>query len=208
MASNEVDTVDTADVTDAETRNITSPELRDLPGTETGEIIPTDTADSLDEVHADANYNRAVMGPAANDPEIATPGTDMPPQPGPGPEDNDALDNATGGAMSAAAESGPGAGLAPPNKDSFKTGELAARNLGQITTTFDMKAPGEQEGAALAADGSDIDSEVDAYSDDDGFDPSAHTVAEVEQFIAENPELRDDVIAAERAGKNRAGIVG
>jgi len=199
MATNEVDTVDT---TTEENRHITSPELRDGAGTETGEIIPTDTADSLDEVHADANYNRAVMGPAANDPQIATPGTDFPVEPGPGPEDNEALDNATGNALSAAAESGPGAGLAPPDKDDFKTHELAARNLGQITTTFDMNAPGEQEGAEGAGD-------VDTTDDDeDAFDPGDHTVAEVEQFIAENPELRDDVIAAERAGKNRSSIVG
>jgi hypothetical protein len=199
MARNEVDTVDTAE----DPRHITSPELRDQPGTETGEIIPTDEADSLDEVHADANYNRKVMGPAADDPTIATPGTDMPPEPGPGPEDNDALDNATGGAMSAAAETGPGIGLAAPNKDDYKNRDLAARNLGQITTTFDMNAPGEREGAALAGDGTDVDN-----GEDDGFDPGEHTVAEVEEFIAENPELREDVIAAERQGKNRSSIVG
>jgi hypothetical protein len=198
MATNEVDTVDTAE----DPRHTTSPELRDLPGTETGEIIPTDEADSLDEVHADAAYNRVVMGPEGNDPTIPTPGTDVPVEPGPGPEDNEALDNATGGAMSAAAESGPAAAMAPPDKDDFKTKELAARNLGQITTTFDMNAPGEAEGAAAALDGSDED------ADDEGFDPSEHTVAEVEEFIAENPELRDDVIAAERAGKNRSSLVG
>jgi hypothetical protein len=40
------------------------------------------------------------------------------------------------------------------------------------------------------------------------FDPAEHTVTEVEVFIAEHPELSESVIAAEKAGRNRSGIVG
>jgi hypothetical protein len=41
------------------------------------------------------------------------------------------------------------------------------------------------------------------------FDPAGHTVAEVNDYLDYAvPEERDRVLAAERDGKNRAGIVG
>lgn len=40
------------------------------------------------------------------------------------------------------------------------------------------------------------------------FDPSEHTVAEVLTYLEDHPEDHEDVIAAEKSGKNRAGIVG
>jgi hypothetical protein len=40
------------------------------------------------------------------------------------------------------------------------------------------------------------------------FDPSAHTVAEVEDYLAAHPEQTDAVLAAEAAGKNRTSLVG
>lgn len=40
------------------------------------------------------------------------------------------------------------------------------------------------------------------------FDPGAHTVGEVKAFLAEHPDLADGVVAAERAGRNRAGLTG
>ena len=39
------------------------------------------------------------------------------------------------------------------------------------------------------------------------FDPPAHTVAEVEDYLAANPDDEKRVVKAERAGKNRATIV-
>ena len=42
----------------------------------------------------------------------------------------------------------------------------------------------------------------------EGFNPSDHTVAEVLAYIAENPDQKDVVIAAEKAGKNRTTVVG
>ena len=39
------------------------------------------------------------------------------------------------------------------------------------------------------------------------FDPSAHTVAEVQDYLAANPDDEKRVVKAERAGKNRATIV-
>ena len=41
-----------------------------------------------------------------------------------------------------------------------------------------------------------------------GFDPGEHTVAEVEAYLDEHPDERDDVLEAERAGKCRVTLVG
>jgi hypothetical protein len=40
-----------------------------------------------------------------------------------------------------------------------------------------------------------------------GYDPGAHTVQEVEDFVNENPDQRDDILAAEQAGKDRVTLV-
>lgn len=40
------------------------------------------------------------------------------------------------------------------------------------------------------------------------FDPAEHSVEQVNAFLAEHPEARDAVVAAEQQGKNRTGIVG
>ncbi len=42
----------------------------------------------------------------------------------------------------------------------------------------------------------------------DAFDPGAHTVADVEAYLAEHPDERDAVLAAERSGKARVSLVG
>ncbi len=42
----------------------------------------------------------------------------------------------------------------------------------------------------------------------DGFDPGAHTVAEVEQYLDDNPEERDRVLEAEASGKARRSLLG
>lgn len=184
MASNEVDTYDET-------------EYDDDVDTEPADVVDTSTAESLDEVHAMAAYNRAVMGPEASDPSFATPGTELPIEPGPGPEDNTALDNATGGALSNAADSGPGAALYPgPHETYANRGELDAQkdaNLG-IKTTFDLNAPGEQGEYVEGTSGS--------------YDPGAHTVADVEDYIAQHPDEEEAILAAERSGKNRASLVG
>jgi len=40
-----------------------------------------------------------------------------------------------------------------------------------------------------------------------GFDPADHTISEIWDHLDANPDERDAVIAAERAGRNRAGVV-
>lgn len=40
------------------------------------------------------------------------------------------------------------------------------------------------------------------------FDPSEHTVEEVEAFLAENPDRFDEVMEMERNGKARVSLVG
>lgn len=168
----------------------TSPELRERDPETAPDVVDTAEAESLDEVHAEAAYNRAVMGLAANDPTIPTPGTDVDVEPGPGPEDNEALDNATGNALSNAAETGT-AWPEPPTAENFANrGEMEARknaNIGIVT-------PGE-EGADAEGAGAE-------------FDPNEHTVAEVQDYLDAHPEDEERVLAAEAAGKNRSGIVG
>jgi hypothetical protein len=41
-----------------------------------------------------------------------------------------------------------------------------------------------------------------------GFDPGEHTVAEVQEYLAAHPGETDAVLAAEKAGKARATLVG
>jgi hypothetical protein len=163
----------------------TSPELREQDYENAPDPVDTSEAESLDEVHATAAYNRAVMGPAANDPTVPTPGTDVDVEPGPGPEDNEALDNATGNAMSAAAESGT-AWPEPPTAEQFATKEIAAQNLGIKT--------GEEDDGEAAEEGE--------------FDPGDHTVSEVQDYLDAHPEDEQRVLAAEASGKNRSSIVG
>lgn len=45
-------------------------------------------------------------------------------------------------------------------------------------------------------------------SSEEAYDPSEHTVVEVEEYLAAHPEEHDRVIAAEEAGRGRKGIVG
>jgi len=42
----------------------------------------------------------------------------------------------------------------------------------------------------------------------EAFDPGAHTVAEVEQYIADHPDEAEDVLALERSGKARVSLIG
>ena len=39
------------------------------------------------------------------------------------------------------------------------------------------------------------------------YDPDEHTVSEVEAYVADHPDERDAILAAERAGKNRRTLI-
>lgn len=62
------------------------------------------------------------------------------------------------------------------------------------------------------ADREDDSPEAPAQTQSDeptGYDPSAHTVAEVNDYLADVSDAeRNRVLSAERAGKNRASITG
>lgn len=68
----------------------------------------------------------------------------------------------------------------------------------------------------ISGDGNDPDTgDPDTGDGDDGggdggglFDPSAHTVDEVNAYLADHPDDTDRVLEAERAGKNRTGVTG
>lgn len=57
-------------------------------------------------------------------------------------------------------------------------------------------APGEPEPA------------VTPQASDGSYDPGEHTVAEVEQYLAEHPDEADAVLDAEQRGKNRTSLTG
>jgi hypothetical protein len=67
-----------------------------------------------------------------------------------------------------------------------------------------------RNGDPVAAGTNDPDPEVVAAADEGGdtFDPSAHTVAEVNDYLDAHPDDADRVLEAEAAGKNRVSIVG
>lgn len=46
-----------------------------------------------------------------------------------------------------------------------------------------------------------------AGSDEGLFDPAEHTVAQVKEFVAENPEMASALLEAEQGGKNRQSLV-
>lgn len=151
------------------------------------EVEPTDDLDSLEEVHAQAAQNRRALGPVADDPTIATPGTEFPPQPGPGPTAPDlALFNATAGALTVH-------GGAPEELvEAKRSGKTAA---GAPTSTVEG-----YEGET--ADVEDVD-QVDS-----DYEPGDYTVNEVNEYIADHPEEADAIYAKETSGKGRAGIIG
>jgi hypothetical protein len=47
-----------------------------------------------------------------------------------------------------------------------------------------------------------------APAEDAGFDPAEHTVAEVQAYLADNPDQTDIVLDRERAGKARTSLIG
>lgn len=50
------------------------------------------------------------------------------------------------------------------------------------------------------------DGEQGAYAEA-GFDPAAHTVAEVEQYVADHPDEAEQILDLEEEGKNRTTLV-
>ena len=49
---------------------------------------------------------------------------------------------------------------------------------------------------------------ADSIAVDEGYDPSAHTVAEVQQYLADNPDQSGYVLDRERSGKARTTLIG
>jgi hypothetical protein len=71
----------------------------------------------------------------------------------------------------------------------------------EITRLRASRGHAEDKSAALA--------QVAPENADPGlFDPNSHTVSEVIEYLSANPGDYERVMEVERAGKNRAGIVG
>jgi hypothetical protein len=65
-----------------------------------------------------------------------------------------------------------------------------------------MSAPPGEDG-----DGEVQETESEHSEAPVGFDPSAHTVQEVEEYVTNNPDRADEVLIAEEEGKNRVTLV-
>lgn len=57
-------------------------------------------------------------------------------------------------------------------------------------------------------DGVNIPKPEEPAVSDSGFDPSNHSVAQVKDYIEQNPKEEESILAAERKGKKRKGLVG
>jgi hypothetical protein len=100
-----------------------------------------------------------------------------------------------------------------------KTVTLTLNGVAQppITVTA-VAGTGPQTGLMSAPIGGDDEPQAQARSIEEapeesapdidvGYDPAAHTVAEVEEFVAEHPEQLREMYDAEVAGKNRTTLV-
>lgn len=95
----------------------------------------------------------------------------------------------------------PGTGADGEVRTEEERAQLKAVETGSAVTLGD-----ESEGVDEDAD-EDVDEVVDE-DDADAYDPGEYSVAEVNDYLEANPDQRDAVVEAERAGKGRKGITG
>ena len=86
------------------------------------------------------------------------------------------------------------------------------------TYTFSVQATATAAPRSMPPGGGDEEEEPEpqalAAADEEspqvdvGYDPAAHTVAEVEEYAEDHPEQVQDLLDAETAGKNRSTLVG
>jgi len=74
--------------------------------------------------------------------------------------------------------------------------------VGTGPTSGLMSLPPEDDEQQSLDDGDEDPPEIDV-----GFDPAAHTITEVEDFVNEHPDEAIDVLDLEEAGKNRVTLV-
>lgn len=65
----------------------------------------------------------------------------------------------------------------------------------------DLPQPGADK------DGFGGDAPEPADEPEDAYDPGDYTVAQVQEFVTDNPEIASDVLAAETEGKDRSTLV-
>lgn len=89
----------------------------------------------------------------------------------------------------------------PENVDQGSSGEA-----GDSGTASDAgEESGDEDSAENAGDDTPADDEEPA---DEGYDPFAHTVAEVTAYLDENPDQATYVLDRERTGKARVSLIG
>ena len=81
-------------------------------------------------------------------------------------------------------------------------------NLDVLTHPETTPEVGPESGVDEDSAPAETEAEADGTGENSTYDPGEHTVAEVEQYLAEHPEETEAVLAAERAGRARKGLVG
>lgn len=93
----------------------------------------------------------------------------------------------------------PGVGADGVERSDDERAALKAQEVGGTTLS--------PQGPLQNVEGGQLYEEVDAGAEST-YDPSEHTVEEVNDYLEENPDLREAVVKAERAGRARKGITG
>lgn len=89
----------------------------------------------------------------------------------------------------------------PQEELSERTGEMAT---GEGETLVTPEQAAASDDPTFPAEES---SDEEPVEESDAFDPSEHNVDEVLAYIAENPEEKDAILEAERAGRKRKTIL-
>ena len=99
-----------------------------------------------------------------------------------------------------------------PDPEASSQEELSERTGEMVTGEGETLVTAEQAAASddptFPAEGSSVEEPVEEpVEESDAFDPSEHNVDEVLAYITENPEEKDAILEAERAGRKRKTIL-
>ena len=94
----------------------------------------------------------------------------------------------------------------PDQEAQTPDGEPYGESTDTPAPSEELPEPTQADDTAGAGGGYDSQPEP-PESLEETYDPSEHNVIAVQEYIDEHPEQKDEVLAMERAGKNRKGLV-
>ena len=103
----------------------------------------------------------------------------------------------------------PNSGAAPQPGAVFRGSDPEPELVEEVLEEVeDESEENEDENSDLNEEAEGESEEEDEDDEQSDFDPSDHGIPEVLAYLEENPDDRDAVLALERAGKARKGILG